>query len=229
MMPDTHLLTVNFPVLLASSIHDMKNSLSTIRTLIAQLKKACPDANPREFEQLEFEANRMNNCLMQLLILYKIDLSLFNLSIDEHAVTEVLDDVMAQQSVLLSLSDIKLVADCPKDLFCYCDSTLIVNAISTLVNNAQRYCHGQILLTAIQESDYVVFCIEDDGAGYPENFVSSDPKQTTPINLTTGSTGLGLVFVATIAQMHTNGDKHGFIKTDNNSRLGGARFRLYLP
>ncbi|MCL7422721.1 MAG: HAMP domain-containing histidine kinase [Methylobacter sp.] len=228
-MPDAHLLTVNFPALLASSIHDMKNSLATVRALIAQLKGTCPEPPAREFEQLEFEANRMNNSLMQLLILYKIDSFSFNLSIDEHAVTDVFNEVIAQQSSLLSLSNIDLTSDCSEDLFCYCDMTLIVNALSTLVNNAQRYCHRQILLTASRDNDYMVFCIEDDGPGYPESFISSDPKQTTQIDLATGSTGLGLIFVATIAKMHANGNNRGLIKIDNDSRLGGARFRLYLP
>jgi hypothetical protein len=38
-----------------------------------------------------------------------------------------------------------------------------------------------------------------------------------------------LFFTETIAQLHANGDKRGFIVTDNNSQFGGARFKLYLP
>lgn len=222
--------TFNFSAILASSVHDIKNSLSTLSALIAQLESAYPDLKPPEFQQLEFEANRMNNSLMQLLILYKIDASLFNLDIEEYPALDILNEVVAQQSTLQSLSHIELSVECDEDLLCYCDNNLITNAISTLVNNAQRYCRSKILLTAYQQDDgYVVFCIEDDGDGYPENFLAYSPTQNTLIDLTSGNTGLGLFFVSTIANMHVSGNKKGFINTDNNSQLGGARFRLSLP
>lgn len=225
----SHSLSIDFPAILASSVHDIKNSLITLRALISHLENTYQNPKPREFQHLEFESNRMNNSLMQLLILYKIDLSQFNLTIDEHSAIDILEDIIAQQSTLLSLSDIQLTTECDDDLFCYCDQSLISNAVSTLVNNSQRYCNNKILLSATQEDDYVVFCIEDDGAGYPENFLSFNPQKNTRIDMATGNTGLGLFFAETIAKLHTNGDKHGFIKAENNSRFGGAKFSLYLP
>ncbi len=228
-MPNTHMLSISFPAILASSVHDIKNSLTSLRALLDQLEHHYPDKKPAEFRQLEFETNRMNNCLMQLLTLYKIDLSQFNLAIDEHSAADILEDVVAQQSTLLSLSHVQLITECNGDLFCYCDNALISNALCTLVNNAQRYCLNKVLLSATQEDDYIVFCIEDDGRGYPENLISSDYKQLPQIDLANGNTGLGLFFAETIAQLHVQGDKQGFIETDNNSQFGGARFKLYLP
>lgn len=228
-MPNTHMLSIGFPAILASSVHDIKNSLTALRALLSQLENVYQDPKPTEFRQLEFETNRMNNCLMQLLTLYKIDLSQFSLTIDEHSVADILEDVVAQQSTLLSLSNIQLITECHDELFCYCDNALISNALCTLVNNAQRYCRSKVLLSVVQEDDYIVFCIEDDGKGYPENLISSDYKQLPQIDLANGNTGLGLFFTETTAQLHVKGDKRGFIMTDNNSQFGGARFKLYLP
>ncbi|MFA5016725.1 MAG: HAMP domain-containing sensor histidine kinase [Methylobacter sp.] len=228
-MTNTHILSIGFPAILASSVHDIKNSLTALRALLSQLETVYQDPKPTEFRQLEFETNRMNNCLMQLLTLYKIDLSQFSLSIDEHSAADILEDVVAQQSTLLSLSNIQLITECHDELFCYCDNALISNALCTLVNNAQRYCQSKVLLSVVQEDDYIVFCIEDDGRGYPENLISSDYKQLPQIDLANGNTGLGLFFTETIAQLHIKGDKRGFIMTDNNSQFGGARFKLYLP
>ncbi|MDD4905157.1 MAG: HAMP domain-containing sensor histidine kinase [Methylobacter tundripaludum] len=228
-MTNTHILSIGFPAILASSVHDIKNSLTALRALLSQLETVYQDPKPTEFRQLEFETNRMNNCLMQLLTLYKIDLSQFSLSIDEHSAADILEDVVAQQSTLLSLSNIQLITECHDELFCYCDNALISNALCTLVNNAQRYCQSKVLLSVVQEDDYIVFCIEDDGKGYPENLISSDYKQLPQIDLANGNTGLGLFFTETIAQLHIKGDKRGFIMTDNNSQFGGARFKLYLP
>jgi len=228
-MSNTHMLSIGFPAILASSVHDIKNSLTALRALLSQLDNAYQDPKPTEFRQLEFETNRMNNCLMQLLTLYKIDLSQFSLSIDEYSASDLLEDVVAQQSTLLALSNIQLITECHDELFCYCDNALISNALCTLVNNAQRYCQSKVLLSVAQENDYIVFCIEDDGKGYPENLLSPDYKQLSRIDLANGNTGLGLFFTETIAQLHIKGDKRGFIMTDNNSQLGGARFKLYLP
>jgi len=223
------MLPIGFPAILASSVHDIKNSLTALRALLGQLENIYQDPKPPEFRQLEFETNRMNNSLMQLLTLYKIDISRFSLTIDEHSISDILEDVAAQQSSLLSLSNIQLITECHDELFCYCDSALISNALCTLVNNAQRYCQSKVLLSVTQEEDYVVFCIEDDGKGYPENLISPDYKQLPQLDLTAGNTGLGLFFTETIAQLHVKGDKRGFTITDNNSQLGGARFKLYLP
>lgn len=228
-MPNPHMLSIGFPAILASSVHDIKNSLTALRALLGQLEHIYQDPKPTEFRQLEFETNRMNNCLMQLLTLYKIDLSQFSLTIDEHSTADILEDIVAQQSTLLSLGNVELITECHDDLFCYCDSTLISNALCTLVNNAQRYCRSKVLLSVAQEDGYVVFCIEDDGKGYPENLISSDYKQLPQIDLANGNTGLGLFFTETIAQLHVQGNNRGFIITDNNSQFGGARFKLYLP
>ncbi|MFZ2405988.1 MAG: HAMP domain-containing sensor histidine kinase [Methylobacter sp.] len=228
-MPNNQMLSIGFPAILASSVHDIKNSLTALRALLGQLEHIYQEPKPAEFRQLEFETNRMNNCLMQLLTLYKIDLSQFSLTIDEHSVADILEDIVAQQSTLLSLGTIQLITECHDDLYCYCDNALISNALCTLVNNAQRYCLSKVLLSVAQEDDYIVFCIEDDGKGYPENLLSSDYKQLPQIDLANGNTGLGLFFTETIAQLHVKGDKRGFIITDNNSQFGGARFKLYLP
>jgi len=112
---------------------------------------------------------------------------------------------------------------------------LPVNAIFIMVtceqsqDMVQHYCLSKVLLSVVQEDDYIVFCIEDDGKGYPESLLSSGHKQLPEIDVANGNTGLGLFFTETIAQLHVKGDKRGFIMTDNNSQLGRARFKLYLP
>lgn len=228
-MPHTHILSVGFPAILASSVHDIKNSLTALRALLGQLESIHQDPKPNEFKQLEFETNRMNNSLMQLLTLYKIDLSQFSLSIDEHSVSEILEDIVAQQSTLLALSNIELITQCDEEMFCYCDSALISSALCTLVNNAQRYCLSKVMVSAFIEDDYTVFCIEDDGLGFPENLLSPDYKQLPQLDLVSGNTGLGLFFTETIAQLHVKANNRGFISTDNDSQFGGARFKMYLP
>lgn len=216
----------NFPTILAASIHDIKNSLSIARELIAQLARLDGVAETPEFRQLEFEASRMNSSLMQLLILYKIDSSLFCPVIDEYQVKDILDDVVAQQRGVLALGGIGLIVECADDLYCYCDSGLINTVLISIINNAQRYCRKTIVLSAYQSGDSVCFQVEDDGEGYPAELIAdlSHPVANGP-----GNTGLGLFFAVTIAGLHDNGTKSGIVRIDNNSRFEGARFRLFLP
>lgn len=228
-MPNTQMPTIDFPSLLTSSVHDIKNSLKALRGLHAQLEHIYQDKKHEEFVRLEFEANRMNNTLMQLLILYKINAAQFSLTIDEHNAADILEDIVNQHSTLLSLGNVQLTTECPSDLLCYCDNAMISYALCVLLNNDHRYCESKVHFSVTQEEDYVVFCIEDDGAGYPKNLIISDGEQLPPLELDTGNTGLGLFFAETIGQLHVQGDKRGFIVTDNDSQFGGARFKLYLP
>lgn len=222
--------TLNFPAILAFSVHEMKNSLSIINEMIQQFTKNNATNDNKELKQLEFEANRMNNNLMQLLILYKIDEAQFSPSVDECLAIDILNEVVAQQASLFAINGLILTLACPDDLLCYCDSSLISNAISTVVNNSQHYARTQVLLSAsVTDDGYVIFSVEDDGAGYPKHFLHADAVDNTSINLNTGSTGLGLFFVATIAKMHINSGKKGFIKLSNQCPLGGAKFSLFLP
>jgi signal transduction histidine kinase len=221
--------TQHFPTILASTVHDIKNSLGILQQLIQQISATQKDTNNPEIIQLEFEANRMNHSMMQLLVLYKIDSKKFNLDIDEYPVSEILDEVKAQQIPLLQVNHIKLDIQCSDDLMCFCDYTHISNALGTILNNAQRYSHSKVLLSACQIDNYVCFSIEDDGLGYPLELLSFNPSDHSQMDWLTGNTGLGLYFVSTIAELHQNNKNKGYIRIDNNSRLGGARFRLFLP
>ena len=210
-------------------MHDIKNSLGTLLELIRQLAaKHADDAND-DFKQLEFEANRINHSLMQLLVIYKIDNRQFSLAVDEFSAIDVINEAKAQQNALLKLNKVKLDIDCSEDLMCYCDYLNVSNALSTILNNAQRYTKSHILMSAENVGEYIKFCIEDDGDGFPAHLLYADLSNTGNLDWVNGNTGLGLYFVAAIARLHQNHGKNGYVKIDNDSRLGGARFSLFLP
>lgn len=223
-MSNNQLTRIDFSTILASSIHDIKNSLTTVRRLISEM-----DAENKNVFQLEFESNRINNSLIQLLELYKMDSSCFNLNLDEYSVFDILQEVKAKQATLLYLNNLNITIDCSEDLYCYCDYDHICNALGSVLNNALRYTNTQIRLSAHQEQNYTVFCIDDDGKGYPEQLLSIEAISKIRSNWISSSTGLGIHFVSKIAALHTAENNKGFIKLDNDSSLGGARFRLFLP
>ncbi|MBS4051188.1 sensor histidine kinase [Methylomonas rivi] len=218
-----------FPVILGATVHDIKNSLGTLLGLIQQMSLKQSAGQVDEVRQLEFEANRINHSLMQLLVMYKIDSRKFSLMEDEYAALDLINEAKAQQDRLSRLQNIEVRSECRDDLLCYCDYQQISNALGTVLNNAQRYTKNAVLISASEADGYLRFCIEDDGLGYPPHLLEADLTNPADVDWVSGNTGLGLYFVAAIAGFHKNRDKTGYVEIDNHSRLGGARFSLYLP
>ncbi|MCK9606750.1 MAG: HAMP domain-containing histidine kinase [Methylomonas sp.] len=218
-----------FPVILGSTVHDIKNSLGTLLGLIQQLALKQLDNQVDDIRQLEFEANRINHSLMQLLVMYKIDSNKFSLIEDEYAALDLIREAKAQQDRLSRLQNSDVRIECSDDLLCYCDYQHVSNALGTVLNNAQRYTKNLVVVSAAETNGYLRFCIEDDGLGYPPHLLKADLRNPADLDWVSGNTGLGLYFVAAIAGFHKNRDKTGFVEIDNQSRLGGARFSLYLP
>ncbi|MBS3952964.1 MAG: HAMP domain-containing histidine kinase [Methylomicrobium sp.] len=217
-----------FSQILASSVHDLKNSLQTVRSLIRTLALEQANSEKPEFQILDFETARMNSCVMQLLILYRLDASHFKPLLEECRVLDMLEEVGYQQSLQIQLRQISLAVECSDDLFCFCDDTLINTVLVSVVNNALRYCRQAIRLSGRQQGDYVCLCIEDDGPGFSYGIMAGTQGVKSG-ELGKGNTGLGLHFASTIAELHSQGQRNGFITLDNDSTLGGARFSLFLP
>ena len=217
-----------FPTILASTVHDIKNSLSTLLELIRQIlvkQNNCSD----DLNQLEFEAARINHSLMQLLVMYKIDSQKFSLLIDEYPAIDIIREAVDQQARLSRLNNIDLQIACDDEVMCYCDYPNVSNALASVLNNALRYTKQTVLISVSEEIGYLRITIEDDGEGYPEHFLNADLNNMADLDWVSGNTGLGLYFVSVIAGLHKRGDVCGYVQVDNQSRLGGARFNLFLP
>jgi signal transduction histidine kinase len=217
-----------FSQILASSVHDLKNSLQTVRSLIRTLALEQANSEKPEFRILDFETARMNSCVMQLLILYRLDATHFKPLLEECRVLDMLEEVGYQQSLQIQLRQVSLTVECGDDLFCFCDDALINTVLISVVNNALRYCRQTIRLSGRQQGDFVCLCIEDDGPGFSSG-IMTDTQGVKSGELEKGNTGLGLHFASTIAELHSRGQRNGFIALDNDSTLGGARFSLFLP
>jgi len=219
----------DFSAILAASVHDMKNSLGGIRTSLSHLAATCDSSQRRDFADLEQQTERMNNCLLQLLILYKIDLHKLAPDIDAHAASDILEEVLARQTGFPELKRLDVQGGCAGELSCYCDERLLCCALEGLLNNAQRYAYDRILLSATKQGDFIAFCVEDDGPGFTPEQLAAGPDRACGKAPYNDNTGLGTFFVSCIAAMHRHKGKTGHISFDNDSRLGGARFTLFLP
>ena len=179
--------SIDFSMVLASAVHDMKNSLGMLLNSLDELRQEQTDTigdSPR-FNTLQYEAERMHNDLVQLLGIYRLGENNLSAHVEEHFVPDFLAQQMARHTPLLEGMGIKL---------------------------------------AIESDDINGFF-----DGYPENMQHNGTPSFKSLNFNSGSTSLGLFFASSVAQLHSNGDRHGYIKLHNDGRLGGGVFEIWLP
>jgi len=222
----------DFSLIIASAVHDMKNSLSM---LLHSVDSMC-DELPEEWRKkpnvatVQYEAERVNSYLVQLLGLYRLQNKLLTLHVDEYYLDDLLDEQAAHYTQMLNGKSVSLNISVEQNLAWYFDREIILGVLNNALNNASRYTKNAIEITAKIDNNFLVIEIHDDGQGYPKDLLAAPPGEIlNDINFNTGSTSLGIYFAAMVTKLHTQGEHHGYIKLSNGGRLGGGVFSIYLP
>jgi len=222
---------IDFSFVLASSVHDMKNSLGMLlNTLSAMMENSPPkDAEQaRFFSTLEYEAARINGELVQLLSLYRMDEKTMMVVIDEHHTIDIIEEQIARNDSLLKSRHIELQVDCDSDLIWYFDNELVGGVLNNLIVNCARYCRKQLLVSAAEENGFLCISVADDGQGYPDNMLLG-PLPQTAVSFSSGNTRLGLLFTRKVLELHKSKKGQGYMTIANQGPLGGGVLKLYLP
>ena len=88
---------LDFSTVLASTVHDMKNSLGMLLTSLDEVRDQV-SGNVREsrpFTALEYEAQRVHGDLIQLLGLYRLSEEKLSAAVEEQLVSDFLDEQQA--------------------------------------------------------------------------------------------------------------------------------------
>lgn len=221
---------LDFSMVMASAVHDMKNSLGMLLHSLDELKKEMPESvtqSPR-FNTLRYEAERVHGDLIQLLGLYRLDQDALSANIEEHFVPDYLDTQIARHIPLLDGHGIEhqVVADSITGFF---DADLLAGVINDTVNNAIRYTRSQLEISSREDDGYLVIQVADDGEGYPDAMLEPAPGGMGAIDFQSGNTRLGLHFASAVAQLHQKGPRSGSIHLYNGGPLGGGVFEIWLP
>lgn len=217
---------------LASSVHDMKNSVALLLTgLEKTLTTTEVDKLPTyaELVQANHDAKRIHNQLIQLLTVYKLGQKIYPFDPQYICLIDFLDELHAQYASLLAARHITLEVCADSDLYWYFDEDLVCGVIGNAINNAMRFAHNRIVISAEESGKNLVLRVEDDGHGYPDQLIRQHDDFTRGINFYEGNTGLGFYFAALVAGMHQNHGNTGKLELANAGFLGGACFILYLP
>lgn len=222
--------SIDFSMVLASAVHDMKNSLGMLLNSLDELRQEQGQSigESSRFNTLQYEAERMHNDLVQLLGIYRLGENNLSAHIEEHFVPDFLSEHMARHTPLLDGLGIKLEIEAD-DINGFFDEDLLTGVLNNTINNALRYTKSRIKLTASEQEGFLVIGVEDDGDGYPESMQHSGTPSFKSLDFKSGSTSLGLFFASSVAQLHSEGDRAGSIRLHNGGSLGGGVFEIWLP
>lgn len=222
--------TIPFSTVLASTVHDMKNSLSLIlnslQEITQQLKKIDPESN--QVAVLQYQATRLNGLLVQLLALYKAEQKQLPLNINYQDVFDFIEEQVIAHEELLENKNIDVSFDVEDELEWAFDSELMATVINNVITNNIRYTKSRIHLEASIVDAMLEIRIMDDGPGYPEAMLNNQNDVILGINQSTGSTGLGLYFAGQVASMHNRNNIEGTIHLSNSAESGGI-FTIRIP
>ncbi|MEH6566686.1 MAG: HAMP domain-containing sensor histidine kinase [Halopseudomonas sp.] len=223
---------LGFSTVIASTVHDMKNSLGMLMQAHSALAERLPPelGSSREQGIIEYESMRLNGMLVQMLGLYKLGVNQLPLQPVHIEVDDFFQAALARHQEILHSRHIHGSYEVSEEgLMGFFDAELVGSVVGNVINNSIRYAKSAIHLRAWVEQEQLVLAISDDGQGYPPRMLEAQSDYVLGINMSSGSTGLGLYFGARIAERHQRNGVQGRIAISNDSELGGGEFRIYLP
>lgn len=228
----TNLPRPDATLFLASSVHDMKNSISV---LIGGIQRVLVQAGPeqaeiyREMSQMLYETQRINGNLIQLLTLYKFGNDLYPFNLETQEIAEFARAALSHVGPLLKSCGIEVELDVEDGCYWEFDGDLVNGIVVNAMNNAAHYTKSTIRLAIASVDGALEIRVEDDGAGFPKRMLDEGIAAMRGVDFSTGSTGLGLYFAAVAAKMHSTRKEEGSIRLENGGALGGGCFILRLP
>ena len=224
---------------LASTAHDMKNSVSVLSGTLESLlgaASASPESNAAypQMAHMLYQTKRLNDNLIQLLALYKqVGQPEYPFDIHQIDMAQLVEQVGGSARVLLQSRNITLETDFDPDLIWHLDEDLIIGVIGHAINNAVHYTRDKIRIAIASVDECLEIRIEDNGSGYPQAMLDAGASAmqgaSTAVNFLSNSTGLGLYFSSEVAKMHKHRQRSGSLRLENGGAYGGGCFILSLP
>ncbi|MBT2988889.1 MAG: HAMP domain-containing histidine kinase [Candidatus Thiodiazotropha sp. (ex Ctena orbiculata)] len=218
---------INLTSAFAMVSHDIKNSLGILLKFIGMIAENC---ELKQGADMEYEVRRINNNLVKLLTLFKVDEGVYLLNLDAHSVKDFLDEALLEHGVILRQKGIEYEVECDPELFWYFDRNLMMGVMGNAISNALRYTNDRIRLTAEASPRGLAIGVEDNGEGFPDAMLELQNGFMQPESgFLNNNTGLGLYFTQTVLDLHKHDGIHGQVKLANRVEESGGIFSIILP
>ncbi len=213
--------------------HDIKNSLGVLLKDINNINERCDLGGcvmRGHCADMEYEVRRINNNLVKMLTLFKVEAGDYLLNVDAHLVRDFLDEMMLEQSVLMEQKGIGYEIDCAPDLYWYFDSNLMTGVMGNAISNALRYTRDRLRISAVASAEGLIIAVEDNGSGFPDFMLEQQAEFLRPESgFLNNNTGLGLYFTQQVLDLHQHDGLQGKVVLENGGSLSGGCFSILLP
>ncbi|MBF0265479.1 MAG: HAMP domain-containing histidine kinase [Gammaproteobacteria bacterium] len=225
--PENIMTQSDLHTIMMAVIHDTKNALFQAQGMLDQLQIKLSEP----FEEVtlaQHELTTVNQSIMRLLTLYKMQTDKFSLHRDQYHVDDFLQELVLGNNSIHSAKNIAVLIECDEYLEWFFDADLLANVINSILNNTLRYTKSKIILRAEEVDQQLQISIIDDGHGFPKQMLENSHDLKTNINFKLSNSGLGLYFAEKIANMHNNNAHKGYTEISNRAEGGGC-FMINLP
>jgi len=216
-------MAFDISTLVSAQVHDIKNELQALQTIQDELAIELSN-HPQATETLkkiQSHSHILNQRLIELLSLLKLQNQDFKISEDEHWLMDTLTPIQRHFGTHHDL-DIRLNFD--DDINGFYDEQLVNIAIHNIATNAVN-AGAKTLTITVDDSQPPSWSIltEDDGPGFSQEILDSSewrPEGT--------DNGLGLYLIAQCIRAHCRAQQCGNIALANIPG-GGAQHKLIFP
>ncbi len=210
--------------------HEFRTPLSTILSSASLISKYTEEAQnekrEKHIKRIKSAVNNLTGILNDFLSLSKIEEGKVDVNKKKFDFAELCNDIKQEvKGILKKDQKIKLKLD--DDLIIYTDRRVLKNIMFNLISNAIKYSNEgtTIVCTVFREADKILFEVQDQGIGIPEDeqkYIFSRFFRANNVENIQG-TGLGLNIVKRYVEL-----LGGEIQFE--SRLGeGTTFKFNLP
>ncbi len=217
----------------ANVSHELRTPVTSIKGFVETLQSgalADPDRAPRYLGIIAKNADRLEQIITDLLSLARLEQQEgASLETQIAPVAEMLKNARLMCSLAAEAKNIAIDIDCPADLCCRANTSVLEQAFVNLVDNAVKYSGSdtRVRLTGAEAGDEVVVKVIDEGRGIPardlprifERFYRVDKARSREA----GGTGLGLAIVKHVVALHG-----GTVAVESRDGLGST-FSVSLP
>jgi signal transduction histidine kinase len=213
--------------------HDIKNSLGVLLQDLEAIVESCDVATcslRKNCAGMEYEVRRINNNLVKMLTLFKVNEGSYVLNLDAHSVLDVLHEAMLEQDSMMQQKGIAFEVECSDDLYWYFDRNLLMGVLGNVLCNALRYTKDRVRAYAKKIEGGLEISIEDNGAGFPAFMLEEQRELSLPsTGFLNNNTGLGLYFTKRVLDLHRHDQRQGDVVLSNDAEIGGGKLTLLLP
>ncbi len=216
---------------LATLAHELRNPLAPIQTAVDLMRElADRPVPPRVVDTIQRQLRHITRLVDDLMDLSKIVTNKIELRREPVALADVIEMAVAELTPRLEARNQRLVlAPMPEDIVVIGDSVRLVQVVSNLLSNANRYTRsgGRIELAWEVDQHRAHVRITDDGIGIApdllekifEMFVQERAHAEDSAGL-----GVGLPLTRQLMELHGGG-----VKAHSEGRGLGSVFHLWLP